>query len=132
MRIQVKDFMSAPVKTAVPGNTVSEIRDIMNKYDIHCVPIVEYEKQLPDPNVTIKGIVTSSDVLNNKDGNVKASDLTELRKVHIINKNSSAHAAAEMMLRHEVHHLIVMDEGEIIGVISSLDFVKLVANHSIG
>ena len=49
--------------------------------------------------------------------------------VHVVHKNSSAQAAAKMMLRHEVHHIVVMDDGEIIGIISSLDFVKLVAEH---
>ncbi|WP_417201408.1 CBS domain-containing protein [Bizionia sp.] len=35
------------------------------------------------------------------------------------------------MLRHDVHHMVVMDEGNIVGMISSLDFVKLVAEYSL-
>jgi signal-transduction protein with cAMP-binding, CBS, and nucleotidyltransferase domain len=30
-----------------------------------------------------------------------------------------------------VHHVVVMDDGEIIGMLSSLDFVKLIAEHAL-
>jgi signal-transduction protein with cAMP-binding, CBS, and nucleotidyltransferase domain len=37
-----------------------------------------------------------------------------------------------MMLRHNVHHIVVMDDGKIKGMISALEFVKLVAKHALG
>lgn len=49
--------------------------------------------------------------------------------VQVVHVNSTAQSARKMMLRHKVHHTVVMDEGEIKGMISSLDFVKLVAEH---
>ena len=52
--------------------------------------------------------------------------------VQVVHVDSTAQAAAKMMIRHNVHHIVVMDKGEIKGMVSSLDFVKLVAEHSIG
>ena len=130
MRIQVKDFMSSPVKTAVPQTTVKEIRKLMADNSIHAVPIVEYSKQLPNMDVTIKGIVSSSD-LSQKIGSKKCVEDVMSKMVHIAHPDSSAQAAAKMMLKHHVHHIVVMEDGKITGMISSMDFVKLVAEHSL-
>ncbi len=131
MRIQVKDFMSSPVATAVGKNTVKEIRALMKRKRIHAVPIIRYSKKLPDIEVMIRGIITGSDLNKDIDGKAVAEDIMT-SNIHVIHMNSSAQAAAKMMLKHKVHHLVVMDEGKIIGMISSLDFVKLVAKHSLG
>ncbi|MCH9822048.1 MAG: CBS domain-containing protein [Bacteroidetes bacterium] len=54
-------------------------------------------------------------------------DVMNTSSVHVVHIDSSAQAAANMMLKHKVHHIVVMDEGEIKGMLSSLDFVRLVA-----
>ena len=130
MRIQVKDFMSAPVKTAVGENSVKELRELMTRHEIHSIPIIQYVKQLPTPEVTIRGIVTASDLGKEIDGKTLAVDVMTAN-IHVIHKDSSAGSAAKMMLKHKVHHLVVMDNGSIIGMISSLDFVSLVAEHTL-
>jgi acetoin utilization protein AcuB len=127
MRIQVKDFMSAPVYTVTEKATVGEVRAIMKSKYIHALPIVEYVKELPEARVIIKGIVTATDL------NVKAKDKAMIKdfmtqNIHIIHKDSSVQVAAKMMLKHKVHHLVSMEEGLIIGMVSSLDFVKIVAD----
>lgn len=130
MRIQVKDFMSTPVITAVGETSVREIRTLMQNKRIHAIPIIRYSKQLPNAEVIIRGIVTGTDL--NKEIDDK-SPIEEIMtpKVHVMHKDSSVQAAAKMMLKHEVHHIVVMYEGEIVGMISSWDFVKLVAEHSL-
>jgi CBS domain-containing protein len=130
MRIQVKDFMSSPVTIAVGKKSVKEIRAIMNRDKIHAIPIIEYLRQLPDIRVAIKGIVTSSDLSKDVDENLAIEEFMT-SNVHVIHKDSSAGAAAKMMLKHKVHHIVVMEDGKIIGIISSLDFVKLVAEHTL-
>ena len=131
MRIQVKDFMSAPVTSTVGENKVRDIRSLMKRKGIHAVPIIQYSKKLPDADITIKGIVTSTDLNNKIDENTPVENIMT-KNVHIIHKDSSAQSAAKMMLKHKVHHIVVMDDGKITGMISSLDFVKLVAEHSLG
>ena len=130
MRIQVKDFMSVPVTVRAGKNSVREIRALMKRKNIHAVPIVKYAKQLPDVEVTIKGIVTSTDLNQAIDESTPIEEIMT-KKVHIIHKDSSAKAAAQMMLKRNVHHIVVMDEGHITGMISSLDFVKLVAEYDL-
>ncbi len=131
MRIQVQDFMSSPVSTAVGKKRVHEVRALMKRKGIHALPIIQYSKKLPEAEVTIQGIVTTTDLSESIDDKSIVEDVMT-PNVHIIHKHSSAQSAAKMMLKHKVHHLVVMDEGKIAGMISSLDFVKLVAEHSLG
>ncbi|MCB0621410.1 MAG: CBS domain-containing protein, partial [Saprospiraceae bacterium] len=35
--------------------------------------------------------------------------------------------AARLMLQHDVHHLIVVEQERIVGILSALDFVRLFA-----
>ncbi len=129
MRIQVKDFMSAPVTTASSEATVREIRALMKKKGIHAVPIVSYSKDKPTFEMTILGIVTATDISENVHNEAPMENVMTSTNVHVIHADSNAQAAAKMMLRHNVHHMVVMDDGKIKGMISSLDFVKLVAEH---
>ena len=132
MRIQVKDFMSAPVITAIGENSVREIRVLMKDKGIHAVPIISYSKDKPNVEITIRGIITATDISKEVDSSATVEDVMTSSGVHVIHTNSSAKAAAKMMLRHEVHHIVVMDDGKIKGMISAMDFVKLVAEHSLG
>ena len=131
MRIQVKDFMSTPVITAVGENSVREIRALMKDKGIHAIPIISYSNDTPHVEMTIRGIVTATDISKEVNNSASVEDVMTSSSVHVVHINSSANAAAKMMLRHEVHHIVVMDDGKIKGMISSMDFVKLVAEHSL-
>jgi len=132
MRIQVKDFMSAPVTTAMEEDNVLEIRILMKEKGIHAIPIVSYSNDTLKVEMTIQGIITATDINKKVSEDTTVADIMTCSNIHIVHQDSSAKAAAKMMLRHKVHHIIVMHEGEIKGMISSLDFVKLVAGHSLG
>ncbi len=132
MRIQVKDFMSSPVTTAIGEDSVQEIRALMKDKGIHAIPIISYANDKLKVDITIEGIVTATDLSKDVHEDAKVKDVMTSSNVRVIHVDSSAQSAAKMMLRHKVHHIVVMDEGEIKGMISSLDFVKLVAKHSLG
>lgn len=132
MRIQVKDFMSSPVVTAIGENSVEEIRELMKEKGIHAIPIVSHSIDTVDTEMTIRGIVTATDINKEMDNDAIMNDVMSGSIVHVVHTSSSAQAAAKMMLKHRVHHMVVMDEGKIEGMISSLDFVELVAEHELG
>ncbi|WP_033959060.1 cyclic nucleotide-binding/CBS domain-containing protein [Psychroserpens jangbogonensis] len=132
MRIQVKDFMSTPVTTATGGNSVREIRALMKEKGIHAIPIISYSNETPNVEITIRGIITATDISKEVSSSAIVEDVMTSSNVHVIHTDSSANAAAKMMLRHDVHHIVAMEDGKIKGMISSMDFVKLVAEHSLG
>ncbi|MFK7782306.1 cyclic nucleotide-binding/CBS domain-containing protein, partial [Psychroserpens sp.] len=117
MRIQVKDFMSAPVTTAIGEDSVQDIRELMKDKGIHAIPIISYTNDKLKVEVTIKGIVTATDLNKVVADNTTIDDVMTSSNVRVVHVDSSAKAAAKMMLRYSVHHLVVMDEGEIKGMI---------------
>lgn len=127
MRIQVNDFMSHSVIAAQGTDSIGEIRAIMKKEGIHAIPIVENE----DGDVLVKGIITSSDLACEMDESVAVEKFLTNNKILVLPTNTSAKSAADMMLKHKVHHLVVMENGKIVGMLSSLDFVKLVAEFKL-
>lgn len=131
MRIQVKDFMSSPVTTATGENSVQEVRTLMKEKGIHAIPIVSYSKDTTGVKMVIRGIVTATDINKEVHNNAIMENVMTSSSVHVVHIDSSAQSAAKMMLRHKVHHIVAMYEGKIKGMISSLDFVKLVAEHSL-
>lgn len=127
MKIQVKDFMISPVTAAEGTMSVGEIRELMQRKGIHCVPIV-YQV---DDGVEIRGIISTSDLCCQMDDNVPLEEAVRFTRVFVVSPKASAKSAAEMMLKHHVHHIVVMDDGKLVGMISSLDFVKLVAEFEL-
>ena len=131
MCIQVKDIMSAPVKVAMIDDNILEIRTLMKESGIHAIPIVSYTNDTLKVEETIKGIITSTDICENISDDALIEDVLKARIVHVVHINASVKRAAKMMLHNKVHHMVVMDDGDIKGMISSLDFVKLVAEDSL-
>lgn len=131
MRIQVKDFMSTPITTAMEDHNVLEIRTLMKENGIHAIPIISYTNDKLKVEMTIQGIITATDLNKEVSDDATVADVMTSSIVHVVHVDSSAKAAAKMMLKHKVHHIIAMKNGEIKGIISALDFVKLVAKHSL-
>jgi len=131
MRIQVKGFMSKSIITAEAEISVGEVRTLMEQEQIHAIPILGLTEESIYLETALQGIITATDLCRVLDDNIPVKEVLIPSLVHVINKNTSAKSAAKMMLKHNVHHLVVMEDGKIIGMISSLDFVKLVAKHGL-
>ena len=127
MGITVKDFMSTPVTTATGEDSVLEIRTLMQEKGIHAIPVISYTNDTLKVEETIQGIISATDMNKEVSEDAAVKDVMNTSSVHAVHIDSSAQAAANMMLKHKVHHIVVMDEGEIKGMQSSLDFVRLVA-----
>jgi signal-transduction protein with cAMP-binding, CBS, and nucleotidyltransferase domain len=52
-------------------------------------------------------------------------------KLCYINKNDSTATAANLMLKNGIHHLLVREHNEVVGILSSVDLLKLVASKPI-
>jgi len=123
MRIQVKDFMTIPVVTTVPERDVAFVRELMERKEVHAIPIVEY-----NGDIEIKGIITATDLIGITDETIKAKDVMT-RNLKTISPEMSAQEAARLMLEKGIHHLIVLKDDQVAGIVSAMDFVRLVAKR---
>jgi CBS domain-containing protein len=119
--MKVKDIMASPVTTCSIKSDVWEIRDLMNVKGYSSIPVV----QLVDQEVKIKGIVSFRD-LAGIDDDINIQQVMS-NTVKVIDMNDSIKEAAKLMVANRLHHLVVMDKGKIVGMLSSFEFVKLTA-----
>jgi len=123
LRIQVKDFMSAPVMACDLNADVSRVRIKMDEAGYGAMPVVEEVGGV----MQIRGIVTVKNLAGVYSNIGVKQVMTE--KVVVVHPEASAQSAAKLMVKKQIHHLVVMEEGSIVGMLSSADFVRLVAEH---
>lgn len=118
--MNVAEIMISPVIVTQKNKSLNHVNDLFDRKNIHAIPVLSMSGE-------IEGIITASDVANESDHNKIVADVMTTQ-THVVSKNSGVQDAAKMMKKHNVHHLVVMDEGQVIGIISSMDFVKIIAN----
>jgi len=121
MNIKVKDLMSGRVVLARPHDTVERIRGVLKRNRIHAIPVV-------DSTCAPAGMVSTADLADDlKPGTPVSGIMTE--KVFVVPQYEDVAIAARMMRKHRIHHLVVTHEKQVVGILSSLDLLKLVENH---
>jgi CBS domain-containing protein len=119
--MDVRQGMSDDVVTVTPASTLKEAADKMA--DRNCGSVVVMDPEQPGP-----GIFTERDLLRAvaEGGNPNSEKVAD----HLTDKGTFAEPdwplekAAQSMLRGGFRHLVVMDGGEPIGVLSMRDIVR--------
>ena len=119
--MQVQAGMSTMVLTVGPDHTLSQVASAMSERHVGAAVVVDPEQ--PGP-----GIITERDILQSlgsgqdpateKVGAHLSTDLT------FAEPGWSLEYAAEAMVRGGFRHLIVVDGGELVGVLSMRDIVR--------
>ena len=119
--MQVCDGMSSVVLTIGPDHTLSEAARLMAARNVGAAVVV-------DPESPGLGIVTERDILRSlANGEEPKSErvgdhLTE--NLISASPNWSLEQAADTMVQHGFRHLLVVDGGELSGVLSMRDIVR--------
>ena len=124
MDVKVADVMVPRVLVAMPTDKVSYIREVMRGKGIHAVPVIDEESRPA-------GIVTSTDLMDEPRGDLEVADIMT-KDVITVPQFDPVHVAARMMRSNAVHHLVVTHEGEIVGILSSFDLLKVIEKHEFG
>ena len=112
---KVKDVMSPVVLTVEVDDVVGDVRDKVLDSGIHFVPVV-------DRGGKPVGVVSSFDLVEEyapAEGIVNA--MTD--GVTTIGPDESLPEAASLMRNAYIHHLVVVDDEQMIGVLSSFDLL---------
>ncbi|MHA1788710.1 MAG: CBS domain-containing protein [Candidatus Helarchaeota archaeon] len=120
--LQVKDICSKDIKSARYNETIQSAANIMSKYKIGAVLVVNKE------NLPI-GIITNDDIIrkvvqfNKKASSIKCSEIMSQPLITIDGENNLIEAMRKMV-NNNVKRLIVMYENKLYGIISSTDVLK--------
>lgn len=122
MNTPISLLMTAPAITVRADDTLTTVADVLARNALSFVPVCE------GPGGPALGIISASDVLHFKSS---GGDMDELKAWQIctykplsVAPDASIAQVAKLMLERQVHHLLVMRGQELVGVVSSLDFVK--------
>ena len=115
--MKVRELMSAGVVAIAEEETLGEAREKMESLDIHALPVVN------DDGLLV-GIVASQDLVRGHEPTLPVSRIMT-SPVHTVPPDSLAYQAAALMRQHRHHHLVVLDGQEIVGILSSLDLLKV-------
>lgn len=120
--MEVRDGMSGVVLTVGPGHTLREAARKMSERKVGAAVVIDEE--LPAP-----GVLSERDILDSvgKGEDPDAEHVGDHFTDTIISASpdwSLERAAVEMSRRH-VRHLVVVEHGEIVGVLSIRDIVRV-------
>ena len=113
--------MTTVVACATQDYRLSELEKVMEEHNIRCLPII-------NNGGGCIGVVTPIDILHwhrlhGEAAGAQAKDIFT-RPVITVEPQLSVPAAIELMLSENIHHLIVEREGELIGILSAMDFLE--------
>ncbi len=120
--MEVRDGMSRVVLTVGPGHTLREAAQKMTERGVGAAVVMDEE--LPAPSV-----VSERDILNSlgrgEDPDVERVGDHDSNSVISAAPGWSLERAAMEMSRRHVRHLVVVESGQLVGVLSMRDIVRV-------
>ncbi|MCP4331828.1 MAG: CBS domain-containing protein [Gammaproteobacteria bacterium] len=123
--------MSTDLITVPPSATLAEARTLMHDNRIHHIPVIN------DNNlvglVTLTNVLAATDsFLRDPNNRIHANEIsiedTMVTDVATVEVNASLRHAALFLERHKIGCLPVMDDDELVGIITDTDFVAVAIN----
>jgi MHS family proline/betaine transporter-like MFS transporter len=122
LRHSVADVAPKQLITATPEMKVKDAIELMAKNDIGFLPVVDGGK--------LVGVFSESDVLMLVGKGVFDPNLTLGAVINkspvVISRSATLREAAELMVKHNIRHLPVVEDGKVVAVVSVKDIVKAV------
>lgn len=119
----ISSLMTRNILTVDVEDTVEKVEAIMDTHKLSCVPVI-------DSQGGCFGVISLTDLLHfhvlHKNQNQKAERAWEVctHKVIEVGPDMSVKEAAELMTRNKIHHIVVVENKSIKGIVSSIDIVN--------
>lgn len=115
--MKVKNFMTSDLIVYDINSSLTDLASTMKKYDIGFVPIANKNK--------IVGVLTDRDIvtriLANNDNKIDGYLTTELIT---IDSNDEISKAINLMTKHKIKRLLVVENNKLVGIISLSDLLN--------
>ena len=149
--MNVKDVMNSDVVSCRPDDEISNAAKLLKEHDISGLPVVDEGKVvgivteadvlkllevpehgglwLPSPfevfEIPIRELINWEDTKHmlTDIGSKPISDIME-SEVYTISAESSIEDASSIMVKHKVNRLPVLDDGELVGIITRGDIIR--------
>lgn len=118
--LHVRQIMSKAVVTVSPSDSVAHVRRMLRQNNVSAVPVVVRG------NVLV-GLVTDKDLVHKlpDEERLTVSKIMQ-RRVHTLSGDAQVRILAMIMRAHRIHHVVVVNNRHVKGIVSSFDLLKLV------
>lgn len=123
--VKVKDMMAKSVFTITKKNKIKETADLMKKNGVGSLLVKEENQYL--------GIITETDIVHKVVAQGLSPQITTVDSVMSfplisIEANAEIEEAGRQMIENGIRHLAVTQDGQIIGMVSMRDLIRLMFN----
>jgi len=127
----IEAIMSTNLITVSPSATLAEARTLMHDHRIHHLPVTEGDALVGLLSLTNVLAATDS-FLRDEKNRIHANEII-VRDVMVVdvatvNVNASLRQAALFLEKHQIGCLPVMDNSDLVGIITDTDFVAVAIN----
>ncbi|HNB62800.1 MAG TPA: CBS domain-containing protein [Saprospiraceae bacterium] len=120
MNEPLSGIMSTNLITVSPGDKLSVVKDLFRGKRIHHIPVVQ--------NGKLVGLITTADLLwlNRKHEEYDSILVSEIMttKLATLEPTDKIGSAAELFLLNHFHAIPVVEDGTLIGIVTSFDVLK--------
>ncbi len=123
----IRDVMTESVVTAAPERTVREIAELMRERNVGSVVIVEEDRPIgfvTDRDLTLSVIADSRDFGDHVADHASSPVITA-------NAEMRVEEAAELMVRHGVRRLVIVDGERLTGILTLDDIASRTGDHEL-
>ena len=115
--MRVRDVMRKTVRTIGPTEPTSMARELFRRYDIHHLVVVDRKK--------VVGLIADRDLIDTGDDTEVQRAMA--RRPVTITSAQPVRKAAALMSGHVIGSLPVVDDGKLVGIVTTYDLVALLA-----
>jgi len=119
--VNIRGIMHAFVATVDMQDTVLRVEQALNENNLSSMPVIDSERH------DCFGIISLKDIahfhaLKKDPRTVRAWEMCSYRPL-TVSPESSIHDAARLMVDNQIHHVVVVEDKILKGIVSSLDIV---------
>lgn len=122
MERTVSSIMQTATHAVGMDDTLSRAQEILDTHRLSALPVLD-AGNVPLGIITRYGLA-QSELRGKQPDSTQVWEVCSYKPVSLP-PDALLKEVAELMLQHHIHHLLVMQDGVMKGIVSSLDFVKL-------
>lgn len=127
MLMQVKNLYTKNLITINQNADLNSAEDMMNNYNIRHLPVI-------DDEFNLVGMISKSDFVALKyvDSRLKTYTVKMFMSapVKVVHKTATVKKVAQLFIDKKINSVLVADENEVLGILTSEDLIRLLAEDN--